>query len=288
MTELITEILGYLGGALLLGFILGYLIWGWRASARIANARAEGAARVRTTMDGSASLNSQLDEKQAMIGRLERQVANLRQRLEAPRLEQSRPSGPRSVPDPNPVVELALAPQPEPAPESEPTPEPARMPAPGQGFAAGARPTSEHAPEPEPAPEPTREPERRPAPGIGFTAGAEPTPEAEPEPEPAPAPVRRAASIFDTQPGSSSATPPRNLLQTAPEEVDDLKLIMGVGPRLEQTLNEKGVYLYEQIAVLTPEEIEWLNEAIETFEGRIQRDDWVGQARVLHLEKYGS
>jgi len=62
---------------------------------------------------------------------------------------------------------------------------------------------------------------------------------------------------------------------------DDLKLISGVGPFIEEKLNNIGIYTFEQIASLSVEQTEKITEAIEFFPGRIQRDDWVGQARRL-------
>lgn len=64
-------------------------------------------------------------------------------------------------------------------------------------------------------------------------------------------------------------------------EKDDLKLISGVGPFIEQKLNKIGIYTFEQIASLSIEQTEMITEAIEFFPGRIQRDDWVGQAQRL-------
>lgn len=61
---------------------------------------------------------------------------------------------------------------------------------------------------------------------------------------------------------------------------DDLKAISGVGPKLEQVLNRRGIRRYAQIAALTDEEIARLDEEFG-FRGRIERDDWRGQARKL-------
>jgi predicted flap endonuclease-1-like 5' DNA nuclease len=62
---------------------------------------------------------------------------------------------------------------------------------------------------------------------------------------------------------------------------DDLTLINGVGPFLEKKLNNIGIYTYEQISSLNAETIEEVTEAIEFFPGRIEKDDWVGQANRL-------
>lgn len=61
---------------------------------------------------------------------------------------------------------------------------------------------------------------------------------------------------------------------------DDLKIIGGIGPKLERKLNELGVWHFDQIAAWTPAEIEWVNQAI-SFRGRIERENWVSQAAQL-------
>lgn len=61
---------------------------------------------------------------------------------------------------------------------------------------------------------------------------------------------------------------------------DDLKLISGVGPKLEQTLNEMGVWHFSQVAGWRKKEIAWVDERLK-FKGRIERDDWISQAKIL-------
>jgi NADH-quinone oxidoreductase subunit E len=65
-----------------------------------------------------------------------------------------------------------------------------------------------------------------------------------------------------------------------PEKPDDLKLISGIGPKLEQVLNSLGVWTYGQIASWGREEIAWVDDYL-SFKGRIGRDDWIGQASKL-------
>jgi len=72
---------------------------------------------------------------------------------------------------------------------------------------------------------------------------------------------------------------------SAPSEVDDLKEIGGVGPKLEEKLNSIGVYKYEQIANWKKENIEEFDELL-SFKGRIERDEWVAKAKELHKEKH--
>jgi predicted flap endonuclease-1-like 5' DNA nuclease len=63
-------------------------------------------------------------------------------------------------------------------------------------------------------------------------------------------------------------------------KADDLKLIAGIGAKLEQKLNSIGIWHYEQIATWTQKEIDWVNAAI-SFHGRIERENWGPQARAL-------
>lgn len=65
-----------------------------------------------------------------------------------------------------------------------------------------------------------------------------------------------------------------------PAEVDNLKLISGIGPKIESTLHDIGVYTFAQIAQWTQAEREWVDGYLN-FKGRIERDDWLKQAEIL-------
>ncbi|WP_454849027.1 NADH-quinone oxidoreductase subunit E [Rhizobium binxianense] len=65
-----------------------------------------------------------------------------------------------------------------------------------------------------------------------------------------------------------------------PAAPDDLKLISGVGPKIEATLNEIGIFTFVQIAGWKKAEREWVDGFLN-FRGRIERDDWVKQAKAL-------
>ena len=62
---------------------------------------------------------------------------------------------------------------------------------------------------------------------------------------------------------------------------DDLKRIKGIGPKLETLCHRLGFYHFSQIAAWTPEEVGWVDAHLEEFKGRVTRDDWVAQAKVL-------
>jgi NADH-quinone oxidoreductase subunit E len=66
---------------------------------------------------------------------------------------------------------------------------------------------------------------------------------------------------------------------------DDLKLINGIGPALEELCHNLGFWHFDQIAAWTPAEIAWVDANLEGFKGRVTRDDWVGQAKALMAAK---
>ncbi|GAB5399597.1 MAG: hypothetical protein Aureis2KO_11820 [Aureisphaera sp.] len=72
-----------------------------------------------------------------------------------------------------------------------------------------------------------------------------------------------------------------NFGHAEPSNKQDLTQINGIGPYIEQKLNEIGIYNYEQISRFKDEDIRVLTELIDFFPGRIERDDWVGQADGL-------
>jgi predicted flap endonuclease-1-like 5' DNA nuclease len=98
-------------------------------------------------------------------------------------------------------------------------------------------------------------------------------PAAAPIPVAAPAPPMAPVSLVAQRPASFEAA--RN---GAP---DDLKQIKGVGPVLEKLLHSLGYFHFDQIAAWTAAEIAWVDENLEGFKGRVTRDDWVPQAKIL-------
>ena len=65
-----------------------------------------------------------------------------------------------------------------------------------------------------------------------------------------------------------------------PATPDDLKLISGVGPKIEGILHELGIFTFAQVASWKGEERAWVDSYLN-FKGRIERDDWVRQAEAL-------
>lgn len=69
-------------------------------------------------------------------------------------------------------------------------------------------------------------------------------------------------------------------LKEAEGTPDDLKKISGVGPKLEEKLNALGIFHYWQVAGFSAEDIARVDDELN-FKGRIERDDWIGQAKKL-------
>ena len=86
--------------------------------------------------------------------------------------------------------------------------------------------------------------------------------------------------------GSSGTTPPFGLAEPDGEP-DDLTEIVGIGKVFEQMLHELGVFHFRQIAAFGPVDVARINSELKEFRGRIEHDDWIGQAKELHFKKYG-
>jgi NADH-quinone oxidoreductase subunit E len=101
------------------------------------------------------------------------------------------------------------------------------------------------------------------------------------------APVKAEPAAMPQAPAAATlaepdATPETLLLYTSPppDGADDLKKISGVGPKLEKLLNSLGIYKYGQVAAWSADDVAWVDERL-TFKGRIERDDWMSQAKTL-------
>ncbi|CUH32636.1 NADH-quinone oxidoreductase chain 2 [Jannaschia seosinensis] len=62
---------------------------------------------------------------------------------------------------------------------------------------------------------------------------------------------------------------------------DDLTRINGIGPKLANTLNDLGFWHFDQIASWSDREAAWVDAQLEGVKGRVTRDEWVKQAKVL-------
>lgn len=66
---------------------------------------------------------------------------------------------------------------------------------------------------------------------------------------------------------------------------DDLKMIKGIGPAIQKTLNEMGIRRFGQIADMSEYDIDRVAQRLKGFRSRIYREDWIGQARDLQNQK---
>ncbi len=74
------------------------------------------------------------------------------------------------------------------------------------------------------------------------------------------------------------------LLRKHPER-DDLTRINGISPFIEQKLNEAGIHTYQQISEWDSADVAQFTQAIGYLPGRIEQDDWIGQAIRLQQLK---
>jgi predicted flap endonuclease-1-like 5' DNA nuclease len=124
--------------------------------------------------------------------------------------------------------------------------------------------------------------------GSGATGMNKPTSSAAPAAALAAAPVALtgASDAPAAAPPVAKATPvaadgkPATLTAARESGADDLKLLKGVGPALEKTLNELGFYHFDQVAAWRKAEVEWVDSRLK-FKGRIVRDEWIKQAKTL-------
>lgn len=116
--------------------------------------------------------------------------------------------------------------------------------------------------------------------GEILTAGAKPSKKAAAKP----AAPKEAPKAEAPKAAATSADMPEGALFARPEgEPDDLKKISGVGPVLEKKLHAFGITKFAQVAAFTKADIDMVDDAL-SFKGRIERDDWVGQAAKLAKE----
>lgn len=148
---------------------------------------------------------------------------------------------------------------------------PAAAPAPvAEAMAAPATVTSApvaEAPAPAPKPAAAPKPKAEAKPKAETKAKAAPAAKAKAEPAPAPAPV--------------GGTKPKALKSARKGVADDLKVIEGIGPAMEKLLNEHGIFHIDQIASWGAAEVEWMDGNLKGFKGRVTRDKWVAQAKLI-------
>jgi predicted flap endonuclease-1-like 5' DNA nuclease len=93
------------------------------------------------------------------------------------------------------------------------------------------------------------------------------------------APPMAAAPAEAAPPAAPSR--PQGLATARGGVADDLKIIKGIGPKLEELCHRLGYYHFDQIAAWTPAEVAWVDDNLEGFRGRVTRDRWVPQAQAI-------
>jgi predicted flap endonuclease-1-like 5' DNA nuclease len=74
---------------------------------------------------------------------------------------------------------------------------------------------------------------------------------------------------------------PAGLTAARGGRADDLKIVKGIGPKLELLCHKLGFYHFDQVANWTAGEVAWVDENLEGFKGRVTRDRWVPQAKAI-------
>ncbi len=97
----------------------------------------------------------------------------------------------------------------------------------------------------------------------------------DPAPTPAPTPAAEAAPVAEV------VAVPAPVAEPAPSPADDIARIKGVGPKLVALLSDLGVTTFAQIAAWSDADIERIDAQLGRFAGRITRDQWVEQAKLL-------
>jgi predicted flap endonuclease-1-like 5' DNA nuclease len=109
----------------------------------------------------------------------------------------------------------------------------------------------------------------------GMTAAPAPAASWSAAPEPAPQP---APPVPDED--AHAGRRPGGYVAARAGRADDLKRIKGIGRQNETRLNALGIWHFEQIAAWTPENVAWVGSYL-AFPGRIDREEWVAQAKTL-------
>jgi predicted flap endonuclease-1-like 5' DNA nuclease len=119
-------------------------------------------------------------------------------------------------------------------------------------------------------------------PQRSFGAGMPAEGAAAPAPDIAPAVAAplMAAAPAEAAPAAAPSRP-QGLATARAGGADDLKIIKGIGPKLEELCHKLGYYHFDQIAAWTAAEVAWVDDNLEGFKGRVTRDRWVPQAQAI-------
>ena len=96
-----------------------------------------------------------------------------------------------------------------------------------------------------------------------------------------PAATKAAATKAAAKPAAKAAAKPAVLAKARAGGADNLKMIKGVGPVLEKALHTTGVFHFDQVGAWTKADAEWFDDNVKGANGRVIRDGWVKQAKIL-------
>lgn len=94
-------------------------------------------------------------------------------------------------------------------------------------------------------------------------------------------PIRDRVVPTAPEPTQVPTAKPESLSEARDGLPDDLTKIKGIGGKMEKLCNSLGFWHYDQIATWTADEIAWVDDNLEGFKGRVTRDKWVDQAKVM-------
>jgi len=115
---------------------------------------------------------------------------------------------------------------------------------------------------------------------VGVMAEPEAAPDSQSEAASAVRSEEQLAPVEEPASEDAASDGGEPLFERPEGEPDDLKKISGVGPVLEAKLHDLGITKYEQVANFSAEDIQRVDDRL-SFKGRVERDNWVQQAKDL-------
>lgn len=105
-------------------------------------------------------------------------------------------------------------------------------------------------------------------------------------PEPVATPTAFVAPTAAAAPANEATATegPARLAAPLGGKADNLKEIEGVGPAMEKLVNEMGFFHFDQIAGWSDADVAWVDANLKGFKGRVTRDRWVAQAKIIVSE----
>ena len=121
----------------------------------------------------------------------------------------------------------------------------------------------------------------KPAATIAAAKPAAAKPAAKVAAKPAAKVAAKPAAKAAAKPAAKAAAKPAVLAKARAGGADNLKMIKGVGPVLERALHTTGVFHFDQVGAWTKADAEWFDDNVKGANGRVIRDGWVKQAKIL-------